>query len=169
MKDKSSLETFILENREAFDDLKAPSHLWEKIHGVAPVMVAEIWKWWAIAASVLVLVSAGYILGIQSQSQHEIAGWDEYLETEAYYTTRINQKMEQIRTLDVSTEVMADIKLLDDVFHDLKTQLMEDPNADAQILLSAMIKHQQQKLAVMEEILIRVDKYKKQDGSINEM
>lgn len=169
MKDKSTLESFIIENREAFDDLKAPSHIWEKIQRDPAPMVSSIWKWWAIAASVLTLISMGYILGIKSQSHPDIAGWDEYLKTEAYYTTRINQKMDQIMTLDVSTEVMADIKLLDDVYHDLKTQLMEDPNADAQLLLSAMIKHQQQKLAVMEEILIRVDKYKKQDGNINEM
>ena len=158
MKDKSTLESFIIENREAFDDLKAPSHLWEKIQVVHDPMVSSIWKWWAIAASVLTLISMGYILGMRSQSHPDIAGWDEYLETEAYYTTRINQKMDQIKTLDVSTEVMADIKLLDDVYRDLKTQLMEDPNADAQLLLSAMIKHQQQKLAVMEEILIRVNK-----------
>ena len=68
--------------------------------------------------------------------------------------------MEEIKALKVSDEVLADIRVLDDVYYELKTQLLEDPNADSQLLLSAMIRHQQQKLEVMEEILNRVDKYK---------
>jgi hypothetical protein len=73
--------------------------------------------------------------------------------------------MEEIRSLQVSDEVLADIRILDDVYYELKTQLIEDPNADSQLLLSAMIRHQQQKLEVMEEILNRVDKYKSNEQS----
>jgi hypothetical protein len=56
------------------------------------------------------------------------------------------------------------------VYAQLKKQLREDPNADARILLSAMIKHQQQKLRVMDEILHRVEKYKSNEiHKYNEM
>lgn len=168
MKDKSALEEFIIQNRSAFDDLKAPDHNWDAINDKQSV-VSPMWKWLAIAASALVLIGSGYILGVRSHSQTSITGWDEYLETEAYYVTRIDQKMDEIRALDVSHEVMSDIRLLDDVYHELKAQLTEDPNADTQLLLNTMIKHQQQKLEVMDEILKRVDKYKKQDETIHEM
>lgn len=168
MKRKNSLEEFIQEHRAAFDDLKAPAGLWERINKT-PAKVHSLWKWIAVAASSLLLITVGYIMGMRGQHHPDIAGWDEYVETEQYYEARISQKMEEIKTLEVSDEVLADIKILDDVYHDLKTQLTEDPNADTHVLLSAMIRHQQQKLEVMEEILNRVDKYKSNDNEGHQM
>ena len=106
---------------------------------------------------------------MQRNTHSSITGWDEYRETEQYYQSRINQKMEIIKTLGVGNEVMEDIRVLDDVYYELKTQLMKDPNADADVLLNAMIRHQQQKLKVMEEILGRVDKYKTNENESQEM
>ena len=111
----------------------------------------------------------GYIFGIKAQAQPDIAGWDEYMEAENYYQSRIDNKMKVIRTLPVSEEVMNDIQVLDEVYEQLRKQLMEDPNANTQLLLSAMIRHQQQKLDVMEKILNRVDKYQKSESNNHEM
>ncbi len=168
MSRKMSLENFIKENRNAFDDLKAPDRVWEKIDP-GPKSVTVIWKWSAVAATALLLIAIGYILGIQKNSSPDVEGWSEYEETEQYYESRIQEKMDQIKTLNVGDEVMADIKILDDVYHEMKTQLLEDPNADAQMLLSTMIRHQQQKLEVMEEILHRVDKYQTPEQQNHEM
>ena len=159
MNSKKSLEDLIRDNRKEFDDLRAPAHVWNRIVS-QPVKVHPMWKWSAIAASALLLLSVGFIIGFKTQSGPGIKGWDEYAETEKYYESRINVKMEQIKTLDVSNEVLNDLQVLDDVYHELKTQLLQDPNADAEVLLSTMIRHHQQKLEVMEEILNRVDKYK---------
>ena len=103
------------------------------------------------------------------QARPDIAGWKEYQETEQYYESRIQAKMDKIKTLTVSDEVMGDIQVLDDVYQQLRTQLLEDPNADSQVLLSAMIRHQQQKLEIMEKILNRVDKYKTNEKEGHEM
>jgi|SRR5687768_45305 len=168
MTKKDSLESFIRDHRSEFDHLKAPEHIWQKISRDS-VQVHRFWKWSAVAATALLLIAIGYITGMQSKSNSSIAGWDEYRETEQYYQSRINQKMEIIKTLGVGNEVMEDIRVLDDVYYDLKTQLMEDPNADAAVLLNAMIRHQQQKLKVMEEILGRVDKYKTNENESQEM
>ncbi len=165
---KDSLEGFIHKHRAEFDDLKAPAGLWEGI-SPNPKQVHSLWKLTAVAATALLLVSVGYIIGTGNSQNPDIAGWDEYIETEQYYESRISQKMEEIKTLEVSDEILADIQILDDVYHDLKTQLMEDPNADTQVLLSAMIRHHQQKLEVMEEILNRVDKYKSNENEGHQM
>jgi hypothetical protein len=159
MKKQRGLEDFIRHHRADFDDLKAPPGVWNKISGEKP-KVHSLWKWSAVAASALLLLSLGYILGTQVQNKPAMAEWQEYEETEQYYESRISAKMDQIKTLPVRDEVMTDIRLLDEVYLQLKSQLMEDPNADAQVLLNAMIRHQQQKLEVMEEVLNRVDKYK---------
>lgn len=168
MKRQDSLEDFIRDNRASFDDLKAPDRVWARINK-QDRPVQSLWKWTAIAASALLLIAVGYIFGIRTQAQPEIAGWDEYKEAEQYYQDRIARKMEKIKTLPVGQEVLTDIQMLDEVYEQLRKQLLEDPNADAELLLSAMIRHQQQKLDIMEKILNRVDKYQSNESSNHEM
>lgn len=168
MKKQTRLEDFIRDHRAEFDDLKAPPGVWDKISSEKP-KVHLLWKWSAVAASALLLLSLGYLLGSNVQREPAMAEWQEYQETEQYYESRISGKMEQIKTLPVRDEVMTDIRALDEVYIQLRGQLMEDPNADAQVLLNAMIRHQQQKLEVMEEVLNRVDKYKSNEQDVLEM
>ncbi len=168
MKDKDRLEDFIRDNRSAFDDLKAPAGVWSRIDKRnRPVF--HFWKWSAVAASALLLVAVGYIFGIKSQSEPQIAGWDEYVETEKFYQVRIDRNVEKIKALSVDDEVLTDIKVLDEVYNELRRQLMEDPNADTKFLLSAMIKHQQQKLDIIEKIADRLGKYKSTENENHEM
>lgn len=168
MKRKDGLEEFIRDNKSSFDDLKAPPGIWGRIEK-KDRPVYPLWKWVAVAASALLLISVGYIFGMKTSSASDIAGWDEYQETEKYYETRISQKMEKIKILPVGNEVMSDIQLLDEVYAQLRKQLLEDPHADTQLLLSAMIKHQQQKLEIIEKILNHVDKYKTNENENHEM
>lgn len=153
------LEEFIRQHRDDFDDLKAPKDLFDKIIPVER-SVHPLYKWIAVAASALLLISVGYIFGSMQRNPESIAGWKEFEEAEHYYQARINVKMEEIKTLNVSSEVMNDLQLLDEVYGQLREQLKEDPNADAGVLLNSMIRHQQQKLKMMDEILERVEKYK---------
>ena len=168
MKTRSTLEDFIRDHKSEFDDLKAPAGVWQRIDQSKP-KVHHLWKWSAVAATALLLVSLGYIFGTSFHTGPDIAGWKDYQETEQYYESRIQSKMDKIKTLAVSDEVMADIQVLDDVYQQLRTQLLEDPNANPQVLLSAMIRHQQQKLEIMEKILTRVDKYKTNEKEGHEM
>lgn len=168
MKSRPTLENFIREHRSEFDDLKAPEGVWKRV-GTRPTGVHHLWKWSAVAASALLLVAVGYIFGTKTEHGPDIAGWKEYQETEQYYETRIQSRMDRIKTMTVSDEVMGDIQVLDDVYHQLRTQLMEDPNANPQVLLNAMIRHQQQKLEIMEKIVNRVDKYKPNEKNSREM
>jgi len=168
MKKQDPLEDFIRDNRTSFDDLKAPAGIWARIDKKDKPVI-NLWKWSAVAASALLLVAVGYIFGMKTQAQPDIAGWDEYMEAEKYYQDRIARNMEKIKTLPVSQEVMTDIQVLDEVYAQLRKQLMEDPNANTELLLSAMIRHQQQKLEIMEKIVNRVDKYQYNESSNHEM
>jgi len=160
---KENLEQFIRDNRNVFDDLKAPKGLFDKI---VPRQEKQspMWKWMAIAASALLLISIGYITGARSQPESLIIGWNEFQEAEQFYQSRIDTKMDELKTLPVSSEVLSDIQTLDEVYAQLRKQLLNDPNADSKVLLSAMIKHQKQKLEVMDQILHRVEKYKKNEN-----
>ena len=129
----------------------------------------------AIAAALLLLITGavgGRLVGYKQASDatallEQTA--PEFLEAEQYYQDRIARKMEKIKTLPVGQEVLTDIQVLDEVYEQLRKQLLEDPNADAELLLSAMIRHQQQKLDIMEKILNRVDKYQSNESSNHEM
>ena len=168
MKKEDRLETFIRANRAAFDDRKAPEMMWERI--MPPQAKSyRLWKWTAVAASALLLVAVGYIAGLKTTSAPQVAGWEEYQEAEKYYEAKIAGKMEKIKSLPVGDEVMADIQVLDEVYNDLRRQLLEDPNANTELLLSAMIRHQQQKLDIMEKVLNRVEKYKSNESNQVEM
>lgn len=163
------VERFIHENRDAFDDLKAPKGMFDKIMP-RDTRVSPVWKWMAVAASGLLLIMSGYLVGTRTSPETRVAGWDEFQEAEQFYQSKIDAKMELIKTLPVSNEVMSDIQVLDEVYGQLRKQLLEDPNADSKVLLHAMIKHQKQKLEVMDQILNRVEKYNNNENDTqNEM
>ena len=166
---KDKLEQFIRQHKSDFDDLKAPKGLFDKIVPVER-KVHPLYKWVAVAATTLLLISVGYIFGSMQRNPESIAGWKDFQEAEQYYQGRINVKMEEIKSLNVSHDVMNDLEVLDEVYGQLKNELNKDPNADAKVLLSSMIRHQQQKLKMMDEILERVEKYKtNKTDSYNEM
>ncbi len=162
------LEDFIKANRDALDDLKTPDRVWGRVEAkITPTV--RIWKWTAIAASALLLIAVGYIAGQKMYTRPALAGWDEYKEAEQFYQVRIHQKMEEIKAFPVSDEVMQDLAALDAVYLDLHRQLQDDPNANTEILLSVMIRHQRHKLRMMEKILERVDQYEQTENEQHEM
>jgi len=110
-----SISNFIRDHRASFDDLKAPDRVWARINK-QDRPVQSFWKWTAIAASALLLIAVGYVFGIRTQAQPEIAGWDEYKEAEQYYQDRIARKMEKIKTLPVGQEVVTYIKVLYELY-----------------------------------------------------
>ncbi len=160
MEKEDALEQFIRSHREELDALKAPSRVWRAKNQGQGSHVHPLWKWSAVAASALLLMAMGYILGLRTVPGQSIAGWQEFEEAEQYYQARINTRMEKIKTLPVSDEVLGDIQALDEVYAQLREQLLHDPHARAEVLLAAMIKHQKQKLDIMDDILDRVEKYK---------
>jgi len=166
------LEQFIRTHRESLDDQRAPAHLWHRIDRElhpGEVRVHRMWRWAAVAASGLILLMSGYLIGTRTPAAPPIAGWSEYQETECYYQTRIAQKMDEIKQVGAEPEVLADMQMLDEVYQDLRRQLFDDPNADPQWILSAMIRHQQQKLEIMEKILTHIDKYKPNEKQLHPM
>ncbi len=167
MSNKDSLEKFITTHRASFDDLKAPAGVWDRMDR-KKTPVHHLWKWSAIAASIMLLVAVGYIMG-GMHANSRVDGWAEYQETQDFYQNRIDQKMDEVKALPVSDEVLSDLKMLDEVYAELKKQLLEDPNADANILLMAMVKHQQQKLEVLEKIISRINKYKTNENNNHEI
>jgi hypothetical protein len=168
MKKKVALEEFIRSHRQEFDDLKAPSRVWYHVNP-SPPRVNVMWKWTAVAASALLLVLSGYLIGSRSGNPRDIAGWKEYQDKSQYYEAQIEQKLVQLKAMNIGDDVLSDIRLLDHVYQEMRDQILNDPGADTEALFNAMIRHQRQKLEVMEEIINRYDKYTPDENEVREM
>jgi hypothetical protein len=92
----------------------------------------------------------------------------ELIEAEAYYTSQINMRKEEVFRLtasdpDVRREVDLEMVDLNRVYKDLKEDLKD--NADNEEVIEAMIQNYRMKLDILEEMLLRL---KQSNDSQNE-
>jgi len=173
---QDKLEEFIVRNREEFDDLVPDPRVWDKIQdNIEPAnkvnWMGMIWK----AAAVLVIFTASYFFHDfmdknQISRQSAIITEDEtepesaetvqmLLEAEAYYTSQINTRKEEVFLLAGNNPALiSDINLefeeLDQVLEELKNDL-KDFTATEEII-EAMIQNYRLKLTILEDMLIQL-------------
>ena len=124
-----------------------------------------------VAAMILVIctVAFGYYLNNQRISiekngiaLHNISS--ELADTEAFYTTQINEKIESIELvsggLDPALEMQ--LELLDEEYQSLRDDLKDD--ADSEEVINAMIGYYRLKLNMLEKILNEIKKNKDNNG-----
>lgn len=177
------LKKVIEENREVFDDAVPSPDIWDRIERQLPPARAglgnrqaktiRIWKVTAAAAVALLLMASGVIIGLSSslagQQQDEIMA--EYAETEKYYATQVNERLSAIQRQYDDPALEEDLKQLDEIYQDLKTELMETDNPNKSEIINAMIINYQTKVAILEKVLERVEegKLKKENRNENEI
>lgn len=125
-----------------------------------------VWNITRWAAAILLVAVAGYTvyfstIGTADESGislHEVS--PEMAETEYYYSSQVNQKLELIKTSGVQIDplVFEDIQTLDSAYQDLMHDLRD--GADNEEVVEAMIENYRLKLAILERILKEIDKKK---------
>ena len=167
MKDK--IEKFIIRNRDQFDTYDPDPAMWEKINkNLKRQKIRKInWK------SVLLKAAAVVVIFISSYVFHEFMQNDEikiseriknitnksvpeYVETEIYYTTMLNDKLEEVHTYlvdnpDLEMELNNDLSSLDSLYNDLKKDLND--NISNEEVIEAMIQNYRLKLRILEDLL----------------
>jgi hypothetical protein len=164
------LEKYILDHREQFDDLEPDPAIWEKIDTRKAPVIRINWKdiaWKAAAVAVIFTASYffhDYMAG-RRDAAHPMADnlskenqpmVRELIEAEAYYSSLINLKKEEVFRLTASNpEVRHEIDMelvdLDRVYAELKDDLND--NADNEEVIEAMIQNYRLKLDILEEML----------------
>ena len=116
--------------------------------------------WLRIAASVIMLVTSGilvfnYMNKISSGEREQVS---EFIETEGYYSSLIQQKYELIRNTDqeIDPVILQDLDGLDKALLELKDDLKDD--ADNQEVVEAMVRNYRVKLMILEKILDELEK-----------
>ena len=164
------LEKYILDHREQFDDLEPDPAIWERIETRKAPIIRINWKdiTWK-AAAVAVIFTASYFFHDYMASRNEpfqnMTGENiedpspmvkELIEAEAYYSSLISMKKEEVFRLtasnpDVRREIDMEMVDLDRVFSELKEDLKD--NADNEEVIEAMIQNYRVKLDILEEML----------------
>jgi hypothetical protein len=168
---QDKLEQFVIENRRDFDILEPPENLWDKIKQTPPVKSHISWKTYALrmAAAITIFLVAwfsndlvkSHYAGKQKDKttnlgQEQMEQYQLLMEAELYYASRINQARVDLTQLagndkTILRDINTDLMELDEVFEDLKDDLMD--NGDNQEVIEAMIQNYRIKLDILEQML----------------
>ncbi len=86
----------------------------------------------------------------------------EYKEVEIYYMSTINEKYDQIKSVDFNDPrqkeiLLKELKEMDSIYHNLQKDLQMNPGDER--VINALIKHYRIKLEVMSKILDQLKEY----------
>ncbi|HEV8513647.1 MAG TPA: hypothetical protein VGQ59_10235 [Cyclobacteriaceae bacterium] len=138
---KDSLEKFVEQNREAFDDQMPPENAWKKIENSLPKISKQIFwnsvSLWRAAAIIFFGLSA-YLLISKNYSRpnkQEIAEIQGFNDLETYYSSQISEKMEMVHRYQSSTgltedEITQNLKKLEAMYLVLKDEMKRRPSQD---------------------------------------
>jgi hypothetical protein len=164
------LKIFTEQHREHFESYQVDADaVWgdiaarlDKEEKVSKIAWGTLWK---VAAILFLLctVTFGYYLNTQRLAMekngialHDISS--DLADTEAFYTSQINEKIELIEVASGAPNplVATQMALLDEEYMSLKDDLKD--NADSEEVINAMIEYYRLKLAMLEKILIEIQK-----------
>lgn len=167
MKEKDSLEQFIVENREAFDDGFPNPAIWsqidQRINRRAIRRMTVLRTFTAVAAGIALLLTGALAgsLFFKTRASAAIAVLErtapEFLETERYYQGEIQRKVTQLAGYAPKEMVLNDLEQLDQVMEELKEELVRAPRGAEQEIVSALIRSYQMKLSILELVMERLD------------
>jgi hypothetical protein len=168
------LENYILDQRDRFDDQEPDPSIWDRIETRKARVIRINWTGlaWKAAAVVAIFTASyffhdymasrkqmdqGFIAGSMNDTESPIV--KELIEAEAYYTSQINMRKEEVFRLtvnapDVQKEINTELVEMDKVFEVLKEDLKD--NADNEEVIEAMIQNYRLKLDILEEMLYRL-------------
>lgn len=122
------------------------------------------WKWLSVAASVVLIL--GFLIGsIHQQQQIELADISPKMEeVQNYFVSSINRELRSLennRSLDTETvieEALDDLEELEEDYRLFITELNAESNTRK--IINSMIKNYQQRLEILENVLLQIDQIK---------
>lgn len=168
---KDRFEDFMKQNRESFDFREPDPAIWDRLKKDITIKKRTNWKLvFSRAAAVLVIFGASYAVNEMIHRYHNRstdslkAGNEKVIpgltETEAYYTSLINQKMDQLKPVmancpSLQEELNYDMSELDSVYTDLKSDLKD--NMANQEVVEAIIENYRLKITILEDLLSEME------------
>lgn len=183
------LEKFVLNHREAFDEMEPSPEIWSRI--AAPqatpatrnrhISVKTVML--RVAAVVVIFVSSYYFHAFvnnsntsQMANQSAVSHEDQQLinqmmESKAYYTSLISTKTDEVYLLAANKpllrdEIQEELKELDQEFLRLQNDLLD--NTDSEEIIAAMIQNYRLKLQILEDTRMQLQAQKLEKNNSHE-
>ena len=162
------LEDFVLENRDDFDSKLPSPDLWDRIENELEKKkprTFKLWQWSAAIAAILVIALVSTFMlrqGGNMDSYANIADTElkELLETEAYYSSQVSGKMNEIQKCyniypELKMDIENDLNELDIMYMDLRNDLND--NMYNREVIEAMIQNNRVRLKMVNRVLNQVN------------
>jgi hypothetical protein len=146
----------------------------ERLPGQKPVRRIRFRHALQVAASVAIILTSAIVLVRQDKSGNKVAQQEipaAVMEAEVYYVSQVDERYNEIREFDFDDA--EEKALLLDEMKDLESyhkQLMKDleANPDDDRVVSALIRHYQLKLEVMDQIITQLNQVKSETSENHE-
>lgn len=163
---EQSFEDFIRQHRSEFEQTGPRPALWDKLEKeLVPQkrgkVLQMLGRHWLKVAAVLVLVVNSYIIVqfLHMKKQQEVALANvspELQEARVYYTSQIEQRLNQIKKYPVSvlgldSTARKELELRNETYQVLETELIQNPGNER--IKAAMVRYYQMKLDLLDKIL----------------
>lgn len=175
----SDLEKYIIENRKKFTaDEPDTGHLdrfsTKLQEGKRPVKKVRFRHVMQIAASVAILLSSGIVIVKSSKGKAKMAVIEvpeQYRETQNYYVHQVNTRYYEIESISFTEEeekemLLEELQDMDSYYQELLVELNANPGDER--VISALIKHYQMKMQVMDQIIEQLKDFNQQKSEENE-
>jgi len=168
---KDKLEQFISDHRSEFDSDNPPPMVWmnlEKALGKEeetekkPAYAHEL-KWPSImrimqvAAMFIVVMGVGLIIGMQinSNQPYNNPQLKEFAEAEKHYSKKIDNMWSVVKASGIDYSIEQDLKSLDDVYNELRSELLSGDGGNTEEVVNAMIQNYRTKIEILETVLFK--------------
>lgn len=173
------LKDFIQQNRGAFEELKAPANLWDKIEPQIDPKPNGRNTWMKALAIGIVMAVAAFVVGYYAADSDEQVHDDNYYqkealeyaslpdfnETQEYYQMQVNQVWNEIQLVGYDEAIEQDLNLLNQSDKELQEELKQAEGAYKEHILQAMIQNQQIKLNLLMSVLSELQQSEQQKQS----
>ncbi|RAJ02460.1 hypothetical protein LX64_03478 [Chitinophaga skermanii] len=174
MQQDDRLESFIRQNRAAFEDDGPPPGLWAALEKEIPQqpttnVVKMFTKHWLKVAVVVLLVLNGVLLTFffqhktkKEESINAVALIPELQEAQNYYTSQIEDKLQQIKAIPadkigLDSTARRELELKNDTYKLLEKELANNPGNER--IRAALIRYYQLKLELLDRILEEQERF----------
>lgn len=155
------LENFIVENKEKFNDHIPSPDVWtniEKEINQGKSKKFSIRKFASVGVAAIGLVMLGVWFGssYQADDMDQVianSSFKDYKQTEHYYAVQVKNYLKEINELDNTSTIENDINQLDEVYNELREELLNAEVKNQDKIINAMIKNYQVKVGMLERIL----------------
>lgn len=174
------LEQFVEKNRDGLNREIPSLKVWAGIDKDlearrSSARIRPIWRALSVAASVVALLAVGAVIGMyaykyshpaQLPTLAEIA--PEYAELERYYTSQVNNRLQELSRFNQAQTVQPDLQQLDELYQELQKELDQAPKGSEEQIIEAMIRNYQIKLDILERVLEKIQTNNPKTAASNE-